>query len=44
MDKNDNRIYMMVVLFSTKKGNINFQNIVPDMGADKFGEQLPALL
>lgn len=30
------------LFYSQQKGNINFQNIVPDMGADKLVEQLPA--
>lgn len=35
---------MIVCFILNKKGNINFQNIVPDMGADKLGEQLQALI
>lgn len=32
------------LFYSQQKGSINFQNTVPDMGADKLGEQLPVLI
>lgn len=40
--KTGHKLWELEFILNKKKANINSQNTVPDVGADTFGEQLPA--